>query len=781
MEEIEETPAKQEDIRIGFALNLKERGSQKTEESFLEKQKVMFSKNLNSILIGVNPYGQSPFHISFNGENPELIINKKLIDIDLGTPDNKNGFLLKNIEIDSENNITISADSLNQSNFKSIKFYPKEIIVTKNDKTSVKIPTEILDIQLPTNIFNLITDNKVTTKNLPSPFIKIVHTLSGVEKLEFNHKKKLFTILKTMDKENPTFYISHKNKLINFETSDIFVYLPEETKQKGLLAINTNKSKTTAHGIRNLSSENVKKIASFIENKNPNKIKYLSQDDLETQIAKPKALQEQNTNVTKFSTFTKHIFDNLVETPNLETEEEITRGAKVNNFSNTPNSDNDDDNKDTNAASDEQVKQNKNKSEDVSDIGFGNIDPRNVDTGSKEPAEEINDEKTTEKTEELKDEAPTTPDEPKPEKKEEEKKEKTPENEPKTEDLSDLAKMFGLGLFLFGLFTGFGGLLLTILATGIGGSAITLNKKFKAVKAFPSGSEAFEKELKKAKEKNKVNIKEKSTTQKECKIVDELLEKNVISETVANKVKETIESHSKSVGFVEKTEKSFAKHLEKLNKYAEKLESKIERLKKRNNSTNQEEQMLKIIKDGVVKLEKQEDSFKKIKERAGKHLEDSMNAMAKHSEASLELHNLQEQNIDKKLEEGKFTHLETTNKLRELTARKRKNEVSAEEFERQAEIFETQISETAYYNTQLRESKEKMEKLQNEISKLENEYLTGNIAKAQAEQWAMITQNIYEDFAKIATNIAEQTNLVKFANKVEKSKAKVKEEKQLAF
>lgn len=694
MAEVKETKV------IGFDIPLKSRTA--SEEAGI--QRVNFSHE-NKFLIGAKEDGSSLASVEFFDNKPYLIVDSNQLNLNLThgwivLEDGRQAYLLSGLEIDGDNNIKITVNCQKTNYLSSIQFLPNEVVVKKQDNTVEKHQVPTLDLDLPQNLFELTQEENafVTVKNLPAQFMSVMKNLKNVETLTLNHKNKRLTIARVGDKENPIIYVINGTKMTQHKLENFYVYTPQSKTEKGFLGIKTSKSSTGAYGLNNVEKSNMDKILKFISNdKSSEKITNLTKEQLREQVLKPRALspgKKRSKFDTSFAKSTEQIDEEKIEQKiNKKTDEDDTISTETGD--NAVGVSNSGDSPVGISASTEtnDLKENKNKTT----------------------------EETTEKTTEETTEAKVVKAKPEDDKNSGTDKAKEEKEKEKEVDLSDLAKVFGIGLFMFGLFTGFGGILVSILAVGIGSSTIAFNKKFKNI-TLPKGPEALKKEIAIAKKDGKVkdvDISKKSTAKEEKEAVDHLKDKGVISKEVADEAKNIIESFEKNLGLMNKVDEFFTNQTIRLSHIFDSL--KAEYFIARNNSDFKKEESLlnrkNKLEEGLAVLEKTKDDFNNFKNRCANDLKLHFKTIEDYAELKNRTQFLEQINIEPKKEDLK-------QQLKALVAERNNldGKTKSEEDTRRLTVIETTIGKldrelTLLYNQsyELHDNNEKIEQFKQSV------------------------------------------------------------------
>lgn len=627
--------------KVGFEIPLKHKAGVAGQKT----QKITFS-NSDKFLIGVKEDGSSLATIEFKESKPFLVLSQDIAGINLGEPnqvlDSGNKlYALSGVEIDGNNNISLTLNS-EGNDFSTLQFYANEIVVKKPNSETTKIETETLNFDLPTNLFELAGAETpaVKVKNLPSQFINVMANQKNVETLSLNIKDKNFSIAKVVNSKNTLIYVVNGTKMSQHNLSDFYIYNPEEAKNKGFIGIKTTKRGTTAFGLSGIDKESVDQILNFISTEETkSQLTILSKEAYESQILKAKTLSAQK-DKTKASTSTAGIAKTALKQESEQYNDIATYSSEQEESTDYNSGEGIED--DLVIDINDKLKEQDSKrfifdeegvpigeTQQTDDDNEGQDGSASVEVEKEKPEEKP--EETVAKTEKdnsiITDENTATD---KPTAKTEEKAaEPAKKEETKTVDLSDFAKVFGIGLFLFGLFTGFGGILLSILSVGIGSSSVAFSKKMEKT-PLPKGKAALDKAIKDGKEKGiikEANVSAKSTAEAEEATVNHLEKEGVISSELAVAAKEIIKNFQNTMGLIEKVDKFFTTHEEKVYKDLTMLKATYDEAVYKHDYNKQEKYKPKVKKmtEGLEDLTKYLENFKKFKE----HYVESLNTLYK--------------------------------------------------------------------------------------------------------------------------------------------------------
>ncbi|MGI5842320.1 MAG: hypothetical protein ACOX6H_03425 [Christensenellales bacterium] len=608
---------------LSFSIGLKNR----TDDT-KDFQTVTFSKTQN-LIEATETNGALSFAIEIDKSGAIVEIKdeqNKLEFLEKNQEYKAQALYVKNIEIDGESNIKISfeSDNNNQS-FKTMKIYPNEIVATTMDGKEVKIPTSTMNIQLPENIFTIIANKQVSARKLPTQMFEAAKHLNDAESKSFVVGNSALQIVKT--KTTPAvLYLANGDELVQFSINDAHIHFPNnETDKKGTFCIIKNKARTNALAISHVSKETLDEIIAFVEENQEEKIHQISDEQFKAQILRPaklKPLKATEKFITSFTRGTQKTEDKKEETIKVveveDDEEEELNIAKNIKKAREGNAD------DSPAAN--EAKETENKDDSKAELAPEETNDGNATEGVVDVAPGA---------------APQT--NPADEKKKDEKKpaasaEAPKKEEVKTVDLSNLTAAFGAAIFVLGLFAGFTGILLSIIAIGIGSGSYASASKLKKVKLFPLGKDTAVKEAAKL---PKPELTKPSTPEKEKEAVAQLEDKGVIGKELADKMREQIET--------------FAKQATLLGKYEALIKDLIEEkkliltdLKNEHEPFKYGAQMQALSKE-IAQLEENHESLIKSLKPSADLITDAFKQLPEYNKALKEIENLEGMDIENQM------------------------------------------------------------------------------------------------------------------------------------
>lgn len=573
------------DLKSGFIIPLK-----KTIDGKLEndgEQTVLFTSQKNQINMGPQNNGEK-YIVKFVGGKTILSIDNsdKLFDFLTDSPAEKIELELKNVEVDSLNNLTFDMLS-KDGKVESIKFYPREIVVTSSDKSVKKIPTAQLDTELPSNFFDLIENNLISAKALPAQMFDALPNLKTLSVKDFKLGNKTYHFAKTKS-EDPDLYIVSGTRLLKFKTKDIYTHQPTENGKEGFFGIITNEKGTAGLGISDITQTQIKSLVTFISNKNTQELKQLTDEQYAAQIINAKQVTAQREKSKSVVSQTKKSQEQEQNLEDLKISEEFDDKTKASSKIVVSNENN---------ATSEQNQQQQTQKEQA--------DAQNKANQEKEKEEEETKQKQQNASTMTDEEEEKTDDTKKPQK---EESQKTAAAAPATEKKKDAKKedftygvrLIGMAMFLFGIFGGFGGILLQIIALGITNSSYTFGKKM----ALPY----VDTKDKNVSDFSKIDLSKQGDIKKQSKYVDQLVKQNIISkefgkqlkdafdkleENTAGKVRGKFSFYNKEKGAIKSFEDAIETQLADEQKILDDIQTKIKNSKEPSNLNKTYDKIMK--------------------------------------------------------------------------------------------------------------------------------------------------------------------------------------------